>query len=171
MEQLKNLFSDFSIGLFCMQTFLLLLLIFVLRKFAWKQIIKSVNDREDSIKEALASAELAKQEMRDVNAKSEQLLKEAALERQAIVKEAHEAKDRIIATAKKSAMEQADALIERATTEIETQKKAALSEVKDLVKDLSLAIAEKILKAELSDERKQKDLVTSLLEKADLKSK
>ena len=102
MEKLVN---DFSFGLFIWQIILFLLLLFLLRKFAWKPILKAVNDREEGIKNALASAEDARREMENLQADNEKLLQEARNERDSMLKEAREIKAKMIADAKGEAQE------------------------------------------------------------------
>lgn len=145
-----------------------LVLLFILRKFAWKPILNSVNTREQSIKDALASAEAAKREMENLTADNERILKEARAEREALLKEAREIKTKMIADAEEDAKAKADKLIANAQAAIETEKKAAISELKAQVANLSVDIAEKVVKAELSDKDKQLKLVEGMLEDAKL---
>ena len=122
-------------------TFLFLLLI--LRKFAWKPILGAVEDREEGIKSALASAENARKEMENLKADNERILNEARAEREAMLKEAREIKAKMIADAKGEAQTQAAKMIEQAQTAIESEKKAAMAELRNQVASLSVDIAEK----------------------------
>jgi len=158
-----GIFEDFSIGLFVIQTGLLLLLIFLMVKFAWKPILNSLNDREEGIKSALDAAENAKKEMENLNADNERLLKEARIEREALLKEAREMKDKIISDATNEAQEKAGKMIEQAQSAIETEKKAAMAELKSHVAGLSIEIAEKVVREELSNKDKQLKLVEDML--------
>ena len=160
MEQLLN---DFSPGLFIVQTILFLLLIFLMVKFAWKPILNSLNDREEGIKSALDAAENAKKEMENLNADNERLLKEARIEREALLKEAREMKDKIISDATNEAQDKAGKMIEQAQAAIETEKKAAMAELKSHVAGLSIEIAEKVVREELSNKDKQLKLVEDML--------
>ncbi|APY08514.1 ATP synthase F0 subunit B [Winogradskyella sp. J14-2] len=160
MEQLLN---DFSPGLFIVQTILFLLLIFLMVKFAWKPILNSLNDREEGIKSALDAAENAKKEMENLNADNERLLKEARIEREALLKEAREMKDKIISDATNEAQEKAGKMIEQAQVAIETEKKTAMAELKSHVAGLSIEIAEKVVREELSNKDKQLKLVEDML--------
>lgn len=166
---METLLNDFSPGLFAMQTVLLLGLIFLLVKFAWKPILNSLNDREEGIKNALESAENAKKEMQNLKANNEQLLKEARAERDALLKEAREIKESIISDAKEEAKEVAQTLIENAQASIQQEKQAALSELKHQVAELSIGIAETVIKKELSTKEDQLELVQGLLEDVTLK--
>ena len=157
----------FGLVFWTMITFLILLLI--LRKFAWKPILDSVSQREEGIKDALASAEEAKKEMQNLQANNEQLLKEARAERDAMMKEAREIKDKMIADAKDEAKDVAAKLIQNAQTSIEQEKQAALSELKHQVAELSIGIAETVVKKELSAKKDQLKLVEDLLSDVTLK--
>ena len=157
----------FGLVFWTMITFLILLLI--LRKFAWKPILDSVSQREEGIKDALASAEQAKKEMQNLQANNEQLLKEARAERDAMMKEAREIKDKMIADAKDEAKDEAAKLIQNAQASIEQEKQAALSELKNQVAELSIGIAETVVKKELSAKKDQLKLVEDLLSDVTLK--
>jgi len=161
-----DLFNDFSIGLFVWQTVLFLALLFLLRKYAWKPILTAVEEREEGIKSALDAADNAKKEMEALNADNEKILREAKAERDSILKEARELKDGIIARAKTQASEEADKVMASAREQINNEKMAAITELKNQVASLSVDIAEKILKAELKDDNKQKEMVNSALDEA-----
>ena len=140
-----------------------LILLYILRKFAWKPILGAVNDREDSIKDALAEAAKARQEMENLKSDNEKILKEARAERDAMLKEAREIKDSMINEAKDEAKTQASKLIEQAKTAIQNEKLAAMTDLKNQVADLSIDIAEKVVKKELSSKEKQLELVEGML--------
>ena len=160
---MEKLLNEFSLGLFVWQTLLFVLLLLLLRKFAWKPILNAVNDREEGIKNALAEAEKARQEMQNINADNERILKEARAERDSMLKEAREIKENMISEAKEEAREQASKLIEQAKTTIENEKLAAITDLKNQVADLSIDIAEKVVKKELSTKGKQLELVEDML--------
>lgn len=145
------------------------ILFFILAKFAWKPILGAVNEREEGIKKALASAEEARKEMQNLQADNEQLLKEARAERDAMMKEAREIKDKIIADAKDEAKEVATKLIVNAQASIEQEKQAALAELKKQVADLSIGIAETVIKKELTSKGDQLKLVEGMLEEVTFK--
>jgi F-type H+-transporting ATPase subunit b len=160
---MEELFGQFSLGLFIMQTVLFLALVFLLKKFAWKPILDAVNEREEGIKNALLSAENAKKEMQNLKADNEKLLAEARLERDAMMKEAREIKDKMINDAKTEAQTAGQKMIEQAKASIQSEKNAALAELKAQVSTLSLDIAEKLLKDELSNKESQTKLVEKML--------
>lgn len=135
----------------------------LLRKFAWKPILGAVKGREESINNALASAEAARREMQNLTADNERILQEARIERDALLKEAREMKEKIIADSKHEAQVQGEKMIAQAKAAIETEKNAAMAELKSQVSTLSLSIAEKLLKDELSNKEAQIKLVENML--------
>lgn len=155
-------------GLFIWSTVAFLLLFFLLSKFAWKPIVQALDERERSIEDALAKAEMAKAEMAKLISENEDLLREARLERDSILKEAKEIKDQIINDAKDSAKTEGVKLIEKAKEEINNQKLAAMAEIKNQVSTLSLNIAEKVLRKQFEDQNKQQALVNELLKEVKL---
>ena len=165
MEKLVN---DFSFGLFFWQIIIFVLLLILLRKYAWKPILNAVNDREEGIKNALDSAEKAKLEMQNLQADNEKLLQEARSEREVMLKEAREIKAKMIADAKEEAKGEADKMVAQAQAAIESEKKSAIAELKQQVASLSLEIAEKVVKHELSNKDKQLKLVDEMLGDAKL---
>ena len=143
-------------------------LFFLLKKFAWKPIVGTVNSREESIREALASAEKAKLEMENLHADNERILKEARAERENMLKEAREIKSKMIADAKDEAQAQASKMIAQAQVAIDSEKKAAMAELKTHVAGLAVDIAEKVVREELTNKDKQLKLVKSMLGEATL---
>ena len=160
---METLLNDFSPGLFVVQTILLLGLILLLVKFAWKPILNSLNEREEGISNALESAENARKEMQNLQADNDKLLKEARAEREAMLKEAREIKDKLISDSKAEAKIEGDKIVAQAQAAIESEKKAAMADIKNQVADLSVMIAEKVIKQELSNKDKQLKLVDELL--------
>lgn len=163
-----NLLNDFSPGLFVMQAIVLLILIFLMAKFAWKPILNSISEREEGIKDALDAAENARKEMQNLQADNERLLKEAREERDAMMKEAREIKDKIIADAKSEAEEQTATMIENAKATIKQEQQAAVAELKKKVADLSIGIAQTVVKKELASKDEQLKLVEGMLEEVTL---
>jgi F-type H+-transporting ATPase subunit b len=135
------------------------LLLFILKKFAWKPILKALSDRENSIDEALKSAQEAKNEMVKLHADNQQILMEAMRERDKIMKEASEMKEAIVSEAKNKAIIEAEKVIENARISIDREKVAAIDEMKNVIAVFSIDIAEKILKEKLTDDKQQKELV------------
>lgn len=137
---------------------------FILKKFGWAVILKTLKEREDSIDEALKSADKAREEMAVLRADHESLLKEARSEREAIIAEARQIRDDLIVKAKDDASTEAGKVLENARKEIENEKRSAISDIRAQVADLSVEIAEKILRKELSEEDKQQDLIKEMLD-------
>ena len=165
---MEKLLNDFSLGLFVWQTLLFVILVFFLRKYAWKPILNAVEEREEGIKNALDSAEKAKEEMENLNADNERILAEARLERDSLLKEAREMKNNIINEAKDQANSEAEKILTSAKEQINNEKMKAITELKNSVADLSIDMATMVLKSELKDANKQKELVSKALKEAEL---
>ena len=165
---MEKLINDFSVGLFFWQTLLFVILVFFLRKYAWKPILNAVEEREEGIKNALDSAEKAKNEMKNLNADNERILAEARIERDNLLKEARQIKNNIINEAKTQAGSEADKILTSAKEQINNEKMKAITELKNSVADLSIDMATMVLKSELKDVDKQKELVSKALKEAEL---
>lgn len=157
-----------SIGLMFWTSLVFVILLFLLAKFAWKPILKSVKEREVKIESALEASEKARTEMALLKSQNEDLRKEALVERDALLKEAREMKDKMVAEAKVTAKEEGERIIESAREAIKNEKMAAVIEIKNQVATLSIEIAEKIVKEKLSTDEKQKTLVDGLVEEINL---
>lgn len=155
-----------NIGLVFWMSLAFLIVLFILRKFAWSGILKALKDREDFIDRSLKSAEEAKAQMSTLKAENENLLVEARAQREALLKEAKEMKEKILADAKLTATEEGDRMIAAARSEIAKEKNQALSDIKKQVGEISLEIAERVIKKELSDKGAQEALVAEHLNKA-----
>jgi F-type H+-transporting ATPase subunit b len=155
-------------GLIIWQLIVFVLLVFLLSKLAWKPIINSLKERENSIQEALDTAEKARHEMSQLKSDNEKLLKEAREERDRILKEAREVSNRLKEDAQSDAKKTADKIIEDAKAAINVEKAAALRDVKAQVAMFSLEIAEKLMKHNLSNDKAQKELVENYVK--DLKT-
>lgn len=153
-----------EIGLIFWSSLIFIILLILLKKFAWSPILGALKTREESIQNALLSAEEAKKEMQNLQADNEKLLKEARAEREAMLKEAREIKDKMIADSKEQAKIEGDKMIKQAQSAIESEKKVALADIKNQVAELSVAIAEKVLKEQLSNKKEQLRLVENLLD-------
>ncbi len=165
---MEKLINDFSLGLFFWQTLIFIGLIFLLKKFAWKPILDSVNEREEGIKNALLAADNAKKEMQNLKSDNEKLLADARAERETMLKEAREIKEKMIADAKFEAQNAGEKMIAQAKAAITSEKNAAMTDLKNQVSNLSLEIAEKVLRSELSNKESQTKLVAQMLGDAKL---
>ncbi len=152
-----------DLGYFVWALIIFLVLLLVLRKFAWKPIIKSLNEREQNIEGAIAQAEKVKAEMAQLQNENEALLAKAREERSQLLKEAREAKDKIINEAKDQAKVEAGKIIADAQLAINAQKMAAITEVKNEVGKLVIDVSEKVLKHELSSQEKQEAQINALI--------
>ena len=157
-----------SSGLIFWQLFGFLALLFILIKFAWKPMLAAIEERETSINDALKAAETARNEIANLKAENEKLLAEARLERDTILKKAQDASAKMIEEAKTEAVKTGAQMIENAKAVIETEKKAALADVKTQVAALSLEVTEKLLRKNLSDDKSQKDLVDGFIKELKL---
>jgi F-type H+-transporting ATPase subunit b len=157
-----------EIGLIFWTTIVFLLLLIVLKKYAWKPILAAVDERNKSIEDALKAADKAKEEMLALNTDNERILIQARKERDALLKEGREIKDNIITEAKDKAKLEADKILITAKEQINNEKMKAITELKNQVASMSIDIAEKILKSELSDKNKQKELIAEALKSNEL---
>lgn len=142
--------------------------LFILRKFAWAPILKALSEREDSINNALQQADKAREEIASLNSDNERLLKEARAQRDEMLKESRDMASQLISEAKTKAREAASHETDVAREAIQTERKAAVAELKSEVAKLSLEIAERLLKEELSNNDKQKGLVDKLINESTL---
>ncbi len=157
-----------DLGLAIWTTIAFLILLVLLRALAWKPMLGAVQAREESINKALESAEEAKKEMAALQASNEQLLQEAREERDRMLREARDTKDQIISEAKSKAEDEANKMIASAKATIDGEKKRALAEIKTTSAELALAVAEKVLRTELSSDEKQKELANKYVEEISL---
>ncbi|MGN6508032.1 MAG: F0F1 ATP synthase subunit B [Chitinophaga sp.] len=151
-----------ELGLFSISLLIFIIVFLILKKFAWKPILSTLKDREDSITDSIATAERVKEEMAQMKAEHEHVLAEAKAERSKILKEAKELKDQIISEAKAQAQAEAKKIVHDASVAIENQKMAALTEVKNQVGTLVIEVAEKVLRKELSDKKAQEAYISQL---------
>lgn len=163
-----KLIHDFSFGLFFFQSGVIILLILLLKKYAWGPILKAINDREDGIRKALESAEKARLEMDKLQTTNENMIREAREERDTMLKEAREIKEKMIAAASGEADEKAEAIIAKAKSAIEAEKQAAMAQLKAQMAELSIGIAEKVVERELDNKKEQMQLVEGMLKEVKL---
>ncbi len=152
-----------GIGLIFWMTLSFGIVFFLLRKFAWGPILGMIKEREESIEKALKAAENAKEDLKLFQSQNEKLMQEARAERDAMLKEAREMREKMLNDAKEKAGSEAERILASARQEITNEKNAAINQIKDQVATLSVEIAEKILRSELSSDEKQKSLMQNLL--------
>lgn len=165
---MEKLISEFSFGLFFWQLLIFIFLVLLLKKFAWKPILDTVNERESSIKDAMSEADKARNEMAAIKESNQKVLKEARAEREALLKDARNTGAEIIAQAKTDAKTEANKIISQAQEAIQNEKRAAVNELKNQVAQISLEIAEKVIDTELANKDKQAQLVDKLLKDSSL---
>ena len=144
------------------------LVLIILKKFAWKPILGALKDRQNSIEQALQAADKAKEQMAKMQADNEKILAEARLERDKLIKEAREMKDQIINDARLKAGEEGNKMIEAARSAILNERMAAIDQIKQMVANLSVDIAQKLLLKQLEDEKSQKELIEKVLNQTKL---
>ena len=150
------------LGLIIWTILAFLIVLFILKKFAWKPILKGLNDRESNIAESIATAERVKLEMAQIKGENEALLAQAREERATMIKEAKATKDKMIADAKEEAKLQAAKIITDANAAIQHQKMAAITDIKNQVGKLVVEVSEKVLRRELSDKNSQEKFINEL---------
>lgn len=165
---MEKLISEFSFGLFFWQLLIFIFLLLLLKKFAWKPILDSVNERESFIKNAMLEANKARNEMASIEESNQKVLKEARAEREALLKEARATGAEIIAQSKIDAQTEANKIIAQAQETIRNEKRVAVNELKNQVAQISLEIAEKVIDKELDNKNKQAELVDKFLKDVSL---
>ena len=148
-----------SFGLIFWTLLAFLIVFYILKKFAWKPILKSLKDRENNISEALATAEKVKQEMAQLKSENEALLAKAREERAAMIREAKVTGEKMLADAKERAKSEYDRILSDAQAAIEQQKMAAITDLKNQVGILVVEVSEKVLRRELSNKAEQENYI------------
>ncbi len=139
------------------------ILLFLLTKFAWKPINKMISARNQSIEDALNQAELAREEMKKLQSDNEKVFAEARVERDKMLQEARNLKDQIVGEAKGDAQKVVEKIKNAATAEIQAQKSAAMEEIRNQVLELSVLVAEKVIRKELKSSVEHEKLIDDLL--------
>ena len=152
-----------GIGLLFWMLVMFGIVLWILKKFAWKPILNALENRETSIKEALLAADIAKKEMEKLKADNEVVMAEARAEKDKIVQEARNIREKMISDAKNEAVDEAKKILKSARRDIENEKVSAIMEVKNKVAELSIEIAEKILREKLADTKEQKSIIERLV--------
>ncbi|MCA0381310.1 MAG: F0F1 ATP synthase subunit B [Bacteroidetes bacterium] len=153
---------DVGLGLFAWNLIAFLVVLFLLRKFAWKPIISSLNERETKIADSIATADRVKAEMAQMQSENEALMAQAREERAAMLKEAKETRDKMVNEAKEQAKLEANKIVAEAQQAINNQKMAAITDVKNQVGALVVEVAEKVLRRELANKADQENYIKEL---------
>src|SRR5687768_10485532 len=157
-----------SFGLIFWTLLAFIIVFFILKKFAWKPILKALNDREKGISDSLETADRVRAEMSQLKSENEELLAQAREERAAMLKEARDIKDRIVNDAKEQAKTEASKIMTETQQAIEQQKMAAMTDVKNQVGKMVIEVAEKILRKELGNTEAQEAHIKSLVNEVKL---
>lgn len=157
-----------SLGTIFWMVIIFAIVAIVLKKFAWKPILNALYEREESIESALNAAQQARQEMDKLKAGNEELLAQARKEKEDIMNEAMKLKENIIGEAKEKASAETQRSIEHARQQIQNERAKAVNEMKKQMTELSLMIAEKVIRKEMSDDKKQQEMVSRLVDEIEL---
>lgn len=152
-----------DIGLLFWMLVSFLIVFFILKKFAWKVILNMLHEREYKIEQDLKAAEKARDEIEKMHANNERILNEARAEREKIYREAQEMKDIIVGEAREQAIREKEKIMMDARASIESEKILAIREIRNTFAELSVRVAEKLLRRELSKDQKQKELVEQMI--------
>ncbi len=156
------------IGTFIWMLISFSIVLFILGKFAWPAILKSLKEREQSIEEALQAAEKAREDIQSMQLDNEKLLKQAKEERDDILREARKIKDDIIEKSKEVAVTERERILAAAREDIRNEKMSVITDLKNQMAQISIDIAEKVMREELSKSDKQKELINKLIDDAKL---
>jgi len=152
-----------DIGLLFWMLLSFAIVFFILRKYAWKPIMNMLYEREEGIEKALKEAEKARKSVEKLQADNERILNEAHVEREKIFREAREIKEKIVSEARELALAEKDKILTSARMSIEAEKNVAIKEIRNVAAELSVQVAEKIIRRELSSDQKQKELVEQMI--------
>jgi F-type H+-transporting ATPase subunit b len=153
-----------ALGYFAWTLVAFLIVFFILKKFAWKPILNTLNEREKNIADSIATAEKVKIEMAQMKNDNEALMQQAREERAAMLKEAKEMKDKIVNEAKEQAKVEAGKILADAQATIEQQKNAALTDVKNSIGNMVIEVTEKVIRRELAGKAEQENYIRALAE-------
>ncbi|MBA7531461.1 ATP synthase subunit b [subsurface metagenome] len=152
-----------DIGTIFWMVLMFVIVLIILKKFAWKPILNALRNREESIEESLRTADRVKIEMEKLQADNEKIMAEARKERDKMLKETKKISEMILNEAKNKASEESKKIIQSARVQIENEKDAAIDDIRIQVAELSVDIAEKILQEKLKDDKAQQELMEKLL--------
>jgi F-type H+-transporting ATPase subunit b len=155
-----------GIGLFIWMTLSFGLVLFILGKYAWKPILKALREREESIDGALHAADKAREEMKALQVDNEKLIRQAREERDALLAEGRKIRENIIEEAREKATAESERILAATRDSIHYEKMLALTELKNQIAQLSIEIAEKLLKEKLKSDDKQKEIIERLIREA-----
>ena len=152
-----------DIGLLFWMLFSFAIVFFILKKYAWKPILNMLHEREEGIEKALKEAEKARKSVEKLQTEHERIISEASAEREKMIRDANVIKEKIVSEAREQALMEKDKILNNALMSIEVEKNMAIKEIRNTAAELSLQIAEKLIRHELSNDPKQKELVEQLI--------
>ncbi|WP_096686739.1 F0F1 ATP synthase subunit B [Ichthyobacterium seriolicida] len=158
-----------GLGLLFWMIISFVILLLLLKKFAWGPILSALNNREEYIKKSLEGAQKARIEMDNISAEGQKVINEARIESEAVLKETREIRDKIISEARQQAEQEAKNIFKKAEEQIEQEKRSAMLELKSEIANLAITVAQKIVRRELSSDKDQSDLIQETLKGIDLK--
>lgn len=159
-----------GLGLIFWQAITFLIVFFVLSRFAWKPIMKAIHEREATIERALSEADRARREIKNLQSQNEDLLKQARAEREKLISDARTQANAMLSEAQEKARQESGRQMNEARQMIATEKAAALTEIRNQVADLSITIAEKVIRQRLQGDDQQRLLVNQMLNETPLSS-
>lgn len=165
---MEALLEQFSVGLFFWQTLIFLFLILILKKYVWVSILDSINKREEKIKNALEDSKMIRQKLNQTTIKIDKMIEKANIQRNVILKETHELKDKIILDARKEAYNESNRILKLAKVSIENEKKKTMTELKNYIGLISINMLEKVLNKEYLNKKTQEELIKNLVKQLNL---
>lgn len=160
---LANSLATPAIGTLLWTTVIFILFVFLLSKFAWKPVMSAIKAREEMIRDSLAAAEKAREDMMVLQADNEAIIKKAREERDKILRDARVVYDKMLSDAREKGTQESEAIVTRAREAIEREKNAALNEVKNEVANLAIEVASKVLGEKLKNDDEQQKLMQRYL--------
>ncbi len=167
MILLANSLTTPAVGTLFWSVLIFVLFFIILTKFAWKPILNAVKARDEMIKGSLESAERARKEMMKLQSDNETIIRKAREEREGILREAREVRDKLISEAKGKASEEAEKIVDKARAGIESEKRKAMSEIREQVSTISVEIASRLLGEKLLKTGEQEKLIDNYLKEID----
>lgn len=152
-----------KLGLFFWALIIFLILVMLLKKYAWKPIMGAIHEREQGIQNSIDEAKRVREEMANLKSENENLLAQARVEREGMLKEARTMGEEILAKSRRDAEAEYKRTMDKALEEIRSEKMRALTDVKNQLAKLSIEVAEKILRQELANSKTQEEVVNKFV--------
>jgi F-type H+-transporting ATPase subunit b len=149
-------------------TIIFLIVFFGLTKFAWKPLLKALDDREKKVEESLNAAKNAEQQLANLENEQQKVISSARQEKEKLLKEGVDLHEKIVASAKEKAQLEADKIIEDTRKQMERERKLAIAEMKTQISELSVEIASKVIRADMQDKKRHEKMVEELIKDVEL---